>query len=121
MITYKSKYINFVFILLVFIFLLNIIGFYLYNDSLKYLLQFLISGFVMFAILKKYRWVKTVVKIWAFILITGGGLIVLSQILYLLANANEKMSIPYVLFGGVQLICGVIIFLYCDDSINVET
>ena len=49
----------------------------------------------------------------------GGGLLLLSQVLFLISNVDDKISISTIITGGVQLLIGLILFQYCDDSISM--
>ncbi len=72
-------------------------------------------------ILIKHEYAKIGIKIWSLVfLIIAPGLVLLGIILKLFASSNEEISTNAVIFDGITIIAGILIFSYTNDSIQFE-
>ncbi|MEM6321000.1 MAG: hypothetical protein AAF960_25265 [Bacteroidota bacterium] len=77
------------------------------------------TSLVLFLILFKVSFAKIGIKIWALFPIFGGGLLLVSQLLFIISNTVEKINVSVILIAGIQLILGGIIFKYCEENIII--
>lgn len=95
--------------------------FYLSNiTNLIVLIPLAVQAILLFSILLKSKYVKRIIKLWSTILVIGGGLIIVSTILYILGGEPERLNIPKLTFASIQFIAGIIFYSYCDDAIKIE-
>ncbi len=72
-------------------------------------------------ILIKHEYAKIGIKIWSLVfLIIAPGLVLLGIILKLFASSNEEISTNAIIFDGITIIAGILIFSYTNDSIQFE-
>ena len=72
-------------------------------------------------ILIKHEYAKIGIKIWSLVfLIIAPGLVLLGIILKLFASSNEEISTNAIIFDGITIIAGILIFSYTNDSIQYE-
>ncbi len=121
----KINFINkpFYWILLVFLSLLLIWNTYslILTRKLFGVFPVIIQLVLIVLILIKHEYAKIGIKIWSLVfLIIAPGLVLLGIILKLFASSNEEISTNAIIFDGITIIAGILIFSYTNDSIQFE-
>jgi hypothetical protein len=118
-VSYKSNlYIGFLLVLIVSLIFVNISS--LINGQLIAILPLLVQLTVIISILTKWKFVKIVVRVYGIILLLAGGLQLLGQLLFLIADAQDKINYDTMLKSLILTAIGLIIFTYCNQTIIIS-
>ena len=88
------------------------------NWNLISFFHLVLSFLVLISLLFKTTITEIIVKVWSGLSVIGGTLGLISILMYLIANATEKIELPKLLIHTIHLSIGIIIFKYWDESVN---
>ena len=83
------------------------------------LLPIMVQIVVLFFVLTNHKYVKNVIKIYAYLFILSGGLLLLSQLLFLFSDP-DKFNLEKSLKDGLSCIIGLIYLYFLDDFLEVS-
>lgn len=117
-ITYKSKlYLGFLYVLLTVFIAIN--TWTLINGQIISLLPLGVQIGVFISILTKWRHVKIIIRVYGIMLLLAGGLQLLAQLLFMIADAQDKISYDTMLSSLLLTALGLVIFIFCNETITV--
>lgn len=91
------------------------------QDKPLAILPILVQGTLLALIFTKHEYSKIGIKIWSMVfLVIGPSLVLLGIIFQLLGDTNDDLSIGVVVFNGITLIAGLLIFSFTNDSVLIE-
>lgn len=71
---------------------------------------------VLFLLLIKVKPIDFIIHSWSLIVLIGVGLVLMSQLLYLLSGASDKLSLSISLIGLLELVIFIFIFQSSKDN-----
>ncbi|MEQ9310680.1 MAG: hypothetical protein RLN90_14585 [Balneolaceae bacterium] len=117
-VNYTSKlYLGFLSTILAVFLYIN--GTALISGNLMAILPVSIQLAVIVALITKSKYVKWFVKGWALLFIVSSGLQLLGQLLFLMADAQDKINYDTIIESLLKTIMGLSIFIFCDRTIEL--
>ena len=113
----NKLYYGFVFVILIYFLFIN--GWTLIQTGkLAAILPVTIQLTVLTLVLLRHQWTSYGIKGVSLIFIIGSGLQFLGQLMFLIADAQDKINYNTIVRTLIMVLIGVVLFAFCDRSIR---